>query len=179
MSKREELLSKLDKLYAETKSKNFVNHLIKAYCSVNNINKQLVKLNTVTTCSLTNKKIVSFNEVQGSAISDDIKVKLDSPLRNVLKDTDVTPFTNEYDGKVLGFTANETTTFLSYEAVSALLEWIDKKAKDGDKYIRWVVNQSKPKKTILELRGYKKPTTTMGELTSLQRLKAEFERKGL
>lgn len=180
MNKREELLSKLDKLYAEKKSRNFVNHLIKAYCSLDKINKVTSKLNTVQTCSLTNKKLTSFDEVLASDVNETIKKSLDANLKSLVNGkAETSAFTNEYKGKVLGFTANETTTFLSYEAVSALYEWINAKAKEGDKHIKWVLNQSKPKVSVLEQRGYRKPATTMGELSILQQLKEDLVKKGL
>ena len=162
MSKREELLSKLDKLYAEKKSRNFLNHLVKAYCSLDKVNKVTSKLNTVQTCSLTNKKLTSFGEVLMSDVNETIKNSLESTLKSLISGkSESSPFTNEYKGKVLGFTANETTTYLSYEAIAALHEWINKKINEGDKQIKWVVNQSKPKISILEQRGYRKPSTTM------------------
>ncbi len=180
MNKREELLSKLDKLYAENKSKNFVNHLIKAYCSLDKINKVVSKLNSPQTCSLTNKKITSLDEVVSSEVNDSIKTSLSVDVKSaILGKADHSQFLNEYKGKVIGFTANETTTYLSYEAVSVLFEWINQKAKDGDKHIKWVLNQSKPKASVLEQRGYRKPATTMGELSALQQLKEEFQKKGL
>jgi hypothetical protein len=179
MTKTEEIVKKLDAMYENPKSKGFVNHMIKSYSYLKNVNKVDNSVKSLFTCSLTNKRLASMSEVAKMGLSEDEIKSFDFDLMSMVKgQKESTTFTNEYKGKRLAFTSNETTTFISYEALVGLLAWIDLKLEAKDKNIYWLVNSVKPRKSELEIRGYKKPTTTLGELDSLKKLKAQFEKKG-
>lgn len=179
MTKTEEIIKKLDEMYENPKSKGFVNHMIKSYSYLKNVNKLENSVKALFTCSLTNKRLVSINEISKSELTEDVIKSFDFDLSSMIKgQKDSTSFTNEYKGKRIAFTSNETTTYISYEALVGLLAWIDLKLEAKDKNIFWLVNSVKPRKSELELRGYKKPTTTLGELDSLQKLKLQFEKNG-
>jgi len=180
MSKTDEIVKKLDEMYANPKSKGFVNHMIKSYSYLNNVTNLGNKLDRVSNCSLTNKRLTSIEEVNQMGLTEDKLKTFDFDLVSMIKGSKPSDlFTNEYKGKRIALTSNETTTLISYEGLVGLLTWIETKLVVNDKNVSWLVNSVKPKKSELEIRGYKKPTTTFGELDSLIKLKIQFQENGI
>ena len=182
---RETIKKKLDELYADNKSKGFLSHLIKAYLPVSKIVKVMDKPKEGRlVCVLTDQKLITVDEIPTTIQSEEFKLSLNNNLK-VSIEGNIQPMamTKVINGKVLGLTGENTNTFISYEAVQALNEWVSDKVKSGDAHIKWLIGRIKAesnpkvkfqKKTQSEGNGYRKPTTTFGDLGILQELKSKL-----
>lgn len=188
---------KLDELYSNPKSKKFLNHLIQSYLPIDKAVKVWEKPQSKFRCVLTNAPLISISEALAGMTSEEFK----NDFMNHLKawansDSSIeNPVKKMLAGKVLGFTGEDTTTFMSQEAYQSFYDWVVNKMLHGDKHINWLIksmrndsfvkraesvaNDDESKKALATMKNNiketQKVTTTFGDLTALQELKAKFE----
>ena len=136
----ETIKTQLDNWYATGNSKNFLNHLIKAYLPLN----KTVKVSTLgkgrMVCVLTNKRLMAFDEIKGKQ-NDEFTTSLSVDLSDAIaQDAEPKALTKSMNGRYLGFTGDKTTTFISYEGLKALVKWVNGKVAENDKHITWLVS---------------------------------------
>lgn len=169
---------KIDALYADPKSKGFLNHLIKAYVPADKLQNVTIKpKDAKLVCVLTNDKLISVAEISAALLKNNPDlISIDQVSEKDIDDA--------RKGKASALTGDKTNTFISQEAADALYEWITEKLLTGDSHIKWLINSmrnpNKPNGTFKKnlngpSNGYRKPATTLGDLDSLQKLKAQFE----
>lgn len=188
---------KLDELYSNPKSKKFLNHLIQSYLPIDKAVKVWEKPESKFRCVLTNAPLISISEALAGMASEEFKTDFMNHLKAwANSDSSVeNPVKKMLAGKVLGFTGEDTTTFMSQEAYQAFYDWVVNKMLHGDKHINWLIksmrndsfvkraesiaNDDESKKVLetmkTNIKETQKVTTTFGDLTALQELKAKFE----
>lgn len=140
---KEKIHEILDKMNETPKSKSFLNHLIRAYFPIKNVQKVMEKPTKKMRCVLTNDALFSLDEILTGIQSEEFKNTLMESLKNVFKvDGDkINPFETIIGDKKMGFTGKETTTFISFEAYQEFYNWIATKILSGDKHINWLMGQ--------------------------------------
>jgi hypothetical protein len=147
---------------------------------------------------LTNKPLISIEEVFKATNSEEFKTNFNEHLKAwVNGDSTVeAPLQKMLKGKVLGFTGEDTTTYISQEAYQEFYNWVVNKMLSGDKHINWIINsmqkedfvnraesvatgdgQKKALATIKKsIKANKRATMTLGDLGVLQQLKSKLEK---
>lgn len=177
---KDSIKKKLNELNVDPKSKGFLSHLIKAYLPLDKTVKVIDKPKEGRlVCVLTNQKLITVNEILSVVQSDDFKESLNNNLKVAIEGKlEPTAMTKALNGKVLAFTGEKTTTFMSFAGIQALGEWITDKLFEGDAHIKWLVGGTSKLKTTkstqAENNGYRKPSTTFGDLSILKDLKAQM-----
>lgn len=189
---------KLDELYENPKSKNFLNHLIRAYLPIGKAVKVWDKPEKKFRCVLTNAPLISIAEALDGMQSEEFKNNFNDHLKAwVNGDQSVqSPMVKMLNGRVLGFTGDDTTTYISQEAYQEFYNWVVNKMLAQDKHINWLIKDIIGKDQFIEraetvavddeqkkvLKNIKQriekqrgATTTIGDLGVLQELKAKFE----
>jgi len=184
----DEIKVSLDKMLANPKSKTFLNHLFKAYIPTSKISKVWEKPSGEFKCVLTRNPLISVGEVMNGLDSDEYKTSFMLQLKSMLDEnpTFENPMKKLLEGKTLGLTGKDTTTFMSFNAFEVFFEWVTAKILSGDKHINWLIksirgeSEIKKAKTangeIKPLTKQKKATYALGDTNDvLSKLKAKME----
>lgn len=189
---------KLDELFENPKSKNFLNHLIRSYLPIGKAVKVWDKPEKKFRCVLTNAPLISIGEALEGMNTEQFKTDFNTHLKAwVNGDPNAeSPMRKMLNGRVLGFTGDDTTTYMSQEAYQEFFNWVTLKMLSGDKHINWIIKDIIGKDQFVERAGHvavddeqkktlssikkrmssnKRATTTLGDLSALQKLKAQFE----
>jgi hypothetical protein len=133
----------LDKMLETSKSKNFLNHLIRAYFPVTNVVKVLDKPRGKNfKCVLTRDALISVEEILEGMHTDTFRNDFLEFAKTMLDEkSDVsTPMANLVGEKKLGLTGKDTTTYMSFAAYQVFYNWVVQKMLSGDKHINWLFN---------------------------------------
>lgn len=179
---KEQIINKLDELYKESKSRNFINHLVRAYFP-----KEKIKQVTNTPsdknfkCALSSVTLIALNDAM-SNIDNESQQRVIEYLDNSLsKSIEVTELKFE-DGRELSVRGTESNTFMSVDAYCVFHDWVLGKFLNGDKHISWLlkdvnkrdyINNGKSGKVNKPKRTESKPkraTYTLGDMGVLQEL---------
>jgi hypothetical protein len=185
---------KLDKLFADKKARNFINHLIRSYVPMNKVKKvmDVPEDKNKFKCVLCNQPLVSINELLDRLESDEHKNEFTDNLKNLFKDGDERYKVDEklLGKQSLGVQGQNTDTYMSMEAFQEFYDWVVTKMLMGDKHINWVlgkINKNKFKdrakhidnleleQEIEKTSTTKKATYTLGDLSALQELKRKMD----
>lgn len=188
MQKYKDLYEKIDKLYQDKKSRNFVLHLIKSYMPLSNVHKVFVKPVDMKNfrCVITNNKLISVDEIFEIINSEEYKESFIDDLKYNIglqkdsednKESSIVKFT---DNRIIGYQGKSTTTYMCQVAIECLHEWVKIKILKGDKTINWTLNKAlghKPKHKKRKNDFYYKESTstTLGDLDSLKQVKSKFK----
>jgi hypothetical protein len=192
---------KLEKMYNDGKSKNFVLHLIRSYLPVDKTTKVFTKPENMKKfkCSLTSASLISIDEIFQIIQSDEYNenfiqdLKFNTGLQE--KPADYQPTLIKLSkGKIMGFQGQDTTTYLCQEAVQCLFDWVTSKILTGDGKINWTIRQmktdaftskfdkfedSETKKQVDRIKQItknpKKAMTNLGDFEVLKSLKSKLE----
>jgi hypothetical protein len=137
---QEQINATLDAMLANPKSKTFLNHLVRAYMPVTNVTKVIEKPKGDFKCVLTRDSLQSVTEIQ-TAIADE-KVQaffLENLGKALASKESVSELEKLIGNNKLAFTGKDTTTFMSYQATQAFIDWIITKSLNGDKHINWLL----------------------------------------
>lgn len=154
MTKQQEMIKKLDELYSNDKSKNFVLHMVRAYLPLTKASKVFIKPEKLGKfkCAITGVKLISIDEIfqlmkgeeYQESLMDDLKYNAGLALEGKeLPEDYVNPLVKLANGRMIGFQGEETSTYLCQEAIYALFEWVSIKILNGDGKINWTVNKMK------------------------------------
>lgn len=138
---QEQIHASLDKMLADTKSRNFLNHLVRAYMPITNVEKVLDKPKTEIKCSISRDTLISVQEILEGINTEEFKQDTMTYLKNLFDEkTDrTTPMAKLIGDKKLGVTGKDTTTFMSYPVFQEFYNWVITKSLKGDKHINWLI----------------------------------------
>jgi len=200
---QKEILEKIEDLWKDQKSSGFLTHVLHSYLPLH-------KVKTVTEkpkgkrpmlCAITGIKLISLDEVgklmldqldDMDAFKKSLLLTLDTEGNAIPKHPELNNPKEKLKGRVLGFTGEETNTYLSKEAAKCLLIWVQDKILSGDGKINWIVKKMQLNKVLKPLKDSKdketkkqiktahkivnKPAkTSFGDLQTLQDLKKKLE----
>jgi Zn-dependent M16 (insulinase) family peptidase len=194
---QEQIHASLDKMLENPKAKTFLNHLVRAYMTITNLVIVMEKPKNDFKCVLTRETLLSVKDIknlldekEGAFFNDNLKKALDNKNE---KDA----VEKLLDGKKLGVTGKETTTFMTYPAWQSFVDWVLTKALNGDKHINWLlggirrasfieraesINDAGVQRKVDNFKNNGKPkvaTFSLSDSTDvLSKLKAELEAKG-
>jgi hypothetical protein len=157
---------KLEKMYQDSKSKNFVLHLIRSYLPVDKTKKVFMKPENMKNfkCVLTDVKLISIDEIFEIIQSEEYNesfiqdLKFNTGLQE--KPADYQPTMLKLaKGRIMGFQGEDTTTYMCQEAVQCLFDWVSVKILNGDGKINWTVRQMKTDAFTSKFKEFKDPET--------------------
>jgi len=182
---KSKIFTSLDNMLENPKSKNFLNHLIRGYFPITNTKKVFSKPEGDFKCVLTNKKLISVDEVRAEIQSEEFKQTFLENIKVELNGETIktNPYKNILGDKQLGFTGNDTTTFMSLDALVEFYDWVLTESLKGNKHINWLLKSinysAKTNKEFIAKDKPKKikPTTfSLGEASDvLGKLKQQME----
>lgn len=177
----------LDAMLANPKTKNFLNHLIRAYSPITNVEKVWDKPKGPFKCVITGDELFSTQDILEEIKTEEFKKDFMENLKSVFSDGPKSehPIVKLIGEKKMGVTGTNTTTFMSYQTLEEFYNWILTKSLKNDKHINWLLRSIK-KETQPEIaQGTNvsrpnmpmvKPTTyTLGETDAFKKLKAKFK----
>lgn len=152
---QEQIHAYFDNMLENQKSRNFLNHLVRAYMPISNIVKVSEKPEGDFKCAITRGELISIQEILDGIQTQEFKDNFIKSLKvifdeNVDKNTAVEELIGD---KQIAVTGKDTTTFLSYSVARELINWITTKALTGDKHINWLIG--KINHSTLVKRGHK------------------------
>lgn len=139
---QEQIFASLDNMLANPKSRNFLNHLVRAYMPVSNVQKVWETPAKDFNCVITKEPLFSSQDILKGIQSEefqtafmenlkamfDDKIELKSPIATVVGD------------RKMGVTGKDTTTFMSVPTYQAFCDWVITKTLKGDKHIIWLIS---------------------------------------
>ena len=125
---QEQIHTYFDNMLENPKSKNFLNHLIRAYMPISNITKVMDKPEGDFKCAITRDDLISTQEILEGIHTEEFKADVMKSLKTIFDDKadKTTPMAKLIGEKKMGVTGKNTTTFLSV-------------ALKGDKHINWLI----------------------------------------
>lgn len=184
----------LDELYADKKTRNFLNHLVRAYMPTTKVEKVLETPKTGNLrCALSGDDLISVSEIIEGIHSEEFKNSFMESLKTMFNEDVKTelPIAKVLDGKKLGLTGKDTTTYMSYEAFQEFYNWVIGKLLSGDKHISWLLGDINRKEFIGKANGntsktkpvfkkkepeFRTATFSLGDMSSLQELKKKLDK---
>ena len=136
----EQIHASLDKMLANSKTKNFINHLVRSYIPVSNIEKVLETPKGDFKCVITKEVLVSVQSIFEGMDTKEFKKDFTEHLKSMFSEEKIeTPMSKLLGDKKLGFTGKDTTTYMSYTATQEFYNWVITKSLKGDKHINWLL----------------------------------------
>jgi hypothetical protein len=138
---KDEIFSKLDAMLADSKKRNFLNHLVRSYVPISKAERVFDKPKGPFNCVLTNVQLFSLQEVLEGTQTEEFKKNLFDSLKLAFDDKtpSVTPIKKLIGDKKLGVSGENTTTFMSLESYQDFFDWVITKSLNGDKHISWLL----------------------------------------
>jgi len=185
---KEETLKKLNELFDNKKSRNFINHLVREYFPIEKVSRVV---NTPDTknfkCAISTVTLVSINDVLNNVDNESQQRILDF-LDKSLSDSKEKPELTLEDGREMCVRGKKTDTFMSIYTFVVFHEWVLEKFLKGDKHISWLLKDVRKTRYIKDVKVSKngsqvehnKPkskgaTFTLGDLGVLQELKKKMK----
>ena len=137
----EQIHASLDAMLANPKSKNFLNHLVRAYMPVSNVDKVWDQPKGDFKCVLTRTPLISVAEVMQGMQTEEYKADFMKSLKGLLDENTKyeNPVVKLLGDRTLGLTGKDTTTFMSFDAYQGFMDWVITKALNGNKHINWLL----------------------------------------
>lgn len=185
-----EIHESLDTMLSNQKTRNFLNHLIRAYFPITNVDKVWEKPKGQFKCVLTKDELFSAQDIMDGIQTEEFKNDFMANLKSVFIDgaSSEHPIVKLVGDRKMGVTGKETTTYMSYTAMQEFYNWVLTKSLKGDKHINWLlssIRRSNPTENIetKDVQSNAKPkqdtktsnTFTLGELDSFKKLKEKFK----
>ncbi len=160
----------LDTMLANPKSKNFINHLVRAYFPITQVDKVWEKANTELRCALTKEKVISVEEILEESQSVEFKENVLLHIKSIFdeKATTVNPIMKLVSEKNLAVKGNNTTTYLSYPAYQEFYTWVITKSLRGDKHINWLLGSIK-RSSFIEQAQYIQDETVQKKVQAIKK----------
>ncbi len=192
-----EIHSSLDKMLENPKAKNFLNHLVRAYMPISNVEKVMNKPEGDFKCAISKDELISVQEILEGIHTEDFKNDLMKSMKTMFDENadKTTPMAKLIREKKLGVTGKGTTTFMSLPVAQEFFNWVITKSLKGDKHINWLlgnirresfvkraknITDDKVQSTVskLEKKADRTATFTLGDANGvLAQLKAKMEKK--
>jgi hypothetical protein len=131
---------KLDNMLSDKKTRNFLNHLVRAYIPVNKVEKVFDTPKGIFKCVLTNEELFSMQEVLEGIHTEEFKENFMTHLRSMFEEGNSEhPLVKLIGDKKMGITGKDTTTYMSPQSFQEFYDWVITKAMIGDKHINWLL----------------------------------------
>lgn len=192
---QEEIHDGLDAMLANPKSKNFLNHLVRAYFPIAQVEKVWPKSNGELKCVLTKDRLVTVEDLLEAVESEEFKHNMIESLKKIFDDKvdQTNPIIKTIGEKKLAVTGKNTTTYMSYPAFQEFFNWITSKSLKGDKHINWLLGsirrntfieraetiedkEAQKKIEALKKEVNKAATFTLGEMDAFKKLRENFKK---
>jgi hypothetical protein len=188
-----EIHESLDAMLSNAKTKNFLNHLVRAYFPITNVDKVWDKPKGPFKCVLTKETLFSSQDIMDGIQTEEFKNDFMTNLKSVFIDgvSSEHPIVKLIGDRKMGVTGTDTTTYMSYTAMQEFYNWVLTKSLKGDKHINWLLSSVK-RSTIIDMgqniddanvqskvkKAKKQETSassfTLGELDAFKKLKEKF-----
>jgi len=188
-----EIHKSLDAMLSNPKTKNFLNHLVRAYFPITNVDKVWDKPKGPFKCVLTKETLFSSQDILEGIKTEEFKNDFISNIKNVFTENFDTshPLVKLIGDRKMGVTGTDTTTYMSYTAMQEFYNWVLTKSLKGDKHINWLLSSVR-RSTIIDMaqniddadvqsrvkKSKKQETSTssftLGELDAFKKLKEKF-----
>jgi len=162
----QKIITNLDKLYKDPKSKNFVLHLVRAYLPVNKAQKVFNKPENMKKfkCALTNHKMISVDELFAIMNGEEYK---EGFVQDLKFNVGLTEAPENYKplmvqlakNRIMGYQGEETSTYMCSEAINGLFNWVSNQLLMGDGKINWTIKQMKTDAFTSKFDGSSDPET--------------------
>jgi hypothetical protein len=192
----EEIFSSLDKMLENPKSKNFLNHLVRSYMPISNVEKVMDKPEGEFKCAISKDDLISVQEILEGIQTEEFKNDFMKSMKTMFdENADKTTAMAKLIGeKKLGVTGKGTTTFMSVPVAQEFFNWVITKSLKGDKHINWLlgnirresfvkraknITDDKVQSTVskLEKKADRTATFTLGDANgALAQLKAKINK---
>jgi hypothetical protein len=177
--------ARLDEMLSNPKTKNFLNHLIRAYFPVTNVDKVWERPKGTFKCVISGDELFSAQDILQGIQTEEFKKDFMDNLKSMFSDEPKTehPIAKLVGERKMGVTGTNTTTFMSYPILQDFYNWIIAKSLNNDKHINWLLrsirNANQPEvvipKPVKHTNGIKESTYTLGETDTFKKLKAKFK----
>ncbi len=188
-----EIHESLDAMLSNAKTKNFLNHLVRAYFPITNVDKVWDKPKGPFKCVLTKEILFSSQDILEGIKTEEFKNDFISNIKNVFTENFDTshPLVKLIGDRKMGVTGTDTTTYMSYTAMQEFYNWVLTKSLKGDKHINWLLSSVRRSSIIdmakniddadvqTKVKKAKKQETqassfTLGELDAFKKLREKF-----
>jgi len=137
---QEQIHASLDKMLANPKSKNFLNHLVRSYVPITNVEKVWDTPEKDFKCVITRDQLFSTADILKGIHSEEFKVDFMNHLKTIFSEEKVeSPMAKLIGEKKMGVTGKDTTTYMSYPVFQEFYNWVITKSLNGDKHINWLL----------------------------------------
>jgi len=137
---QEQIHASLDKMLANPKSKNFLNHLVRAYTPISNVEKVWDTPEKDFKCVLTRDQLFSVSDILKGMHTEEFQADFMNHLKSLLSEEKVeSPISKLIGEKKIGVTGKDTTTYMSYPVFQEFYNWVITKSLNGDKHINWLL----------------------------------------
>jgi hypothetical protein len=136
----EEINKALDKMLTNPKSRGFINHLVRSYVPISNVEKVWDTPEKDFKCVLTREQLFSVGDIMKGIQTEEFKADFMTNLKSIFsEDKTENPIAKLICEKKMGVTGKDTTTYMSYPAFQDFYNWVITKALNGDKHINWLL----------------------------------------
>ena len=128
-------------MLADSKKRNFLNHLVRSYVPISKVEKVFDKPKGPFVCVLSNTKLFSIQDIFEGTQTEEFKKDFFDSLKIALDDKtpSITPIKKLIGERKLGLSGEKTTTFMSLDAFQEFFDWVITKSLSGDKHINWLL----------------------------------------
>lgn len=191
---QQEIHAHLDGMLANPKTKNFLNHLVRAYFPITNVDKVWEKPKGLFKCVITGDELFSVQDILQGIQTEEFKKDFMDNLKSVFSDEPKTehPIAKLIGERKMGVTGTNTTTFMSYPTMQEFYNWVITKSLKNDKHINWLLRSIKKSSIIeraegiedaevqqkvqeLKKKANESATYTLGETDAFKKLKEKFK----
>lgn len=178
---KDQINASLDAMLENPKANSFLNHLIRSYIPSTNVSKVLETPKGEFKCVLTRDILISDQELSKVINSEPYQIAMKNSISENLEAKKNESFKKVVGDKQSSITGKETTTFMSNAAYEVFVEWVNNKASNGDKLIKWSLNSIKREnfndnKVITEKNNNILATVSLGDFSDvLSKLKTKLE----
>lgn len=138
---QEQIFASLDAMLTNPKSKNFLNHLVRAYMPITNVEKVWETPKGDFKCVLTKEPLFSSQFILDGIQTEEYKQNFLNGLKSMFDDNveKQNALKILIGDKKMGVTGKNTTTFMSYQSAQCFYDWVITKSIKGDKHINWLL----------------------------------------
>jgi hypothetical protein len=136
----EEINKALDKMLTNPKSRGFINHLVRSYVPISNVEKVWDTPEKDFKCVITRDPLFSAADILKGIQTEEFKADFMNHLKSLFSEEKVeSPISKLVGEKKMGVTGKDTTTYMSYPAFQEFYNWVITKSLNGDKHINWLL----------------------------------------
>lgn len=187
---QQEIHAHLDAMLENPKTKNFLNHLVRAYFPITNVDKVWDRPKGQFKCVITGDDLFSVQDILEGMKTEEFKKDFMENIKSMFNEG---PQSEHLTVKLIGerkmgVTGVNTTTFMSVIAIQEFYDWVQTKLFKNDKHINWLLRSIKKSSMIesiddvqvqKEVQEIKKKTNkmatyTLGEMEVFKKLKEKF-----